>query len=351
MKQLQYMQTAKLSFQKDQVMIVHDAYILGEQVESLKNELLQNPNIISITATGYLPVTSNRTLNGVNPEGIYDADGTLVQTWWVDFDYAKTMGMEIIRGRDFSPAFSTDSSAAIVNEAAVKYFGWDNPIGKHIYKRISIDTAPFDFRVIGVVNDFHFESLRDNIGPVVLWIGSSPDLISLRLKTENIQNAIHQIEQTWKRFTSGKPFEYSFMDERFDAMYRTEQRLSEIFSIFSCLAILIGCLGLFGLISFVAEQRKKEIGIRKVMGAGSANIFYLVAKETIRLVFISILITSPIAFYFMNSWLQDFAYRIEISIWIFLLAGLVTLLISIITISYQSLKTALTNPVESLRTE
>jgi len=344
-KQLNFIQNKKLGFKKEQTLVVHDAYILKSQVESFKNELLQSPEILSATVSGYLPVTSQRTADVVSPEGNLRDRGAVIQRWLVDFDYVKTMGMEIIKGRDFSREYATDSTAVIVNEAAAGYFGWDDPIGK------SIEKNDVDYRVIGVVKDFHYESMREHISPLVLFAGSSTDFLSLRLKTENLSSTLRWIEGKWAAFASGQPFEYSFLDDRFQGMYRAERKTRNIFGTFAALAVFIGCLGLFGLASFMAEQRTKEIGIRKVLGSSVPGIVFLLSKEFIKWVGIALVIAAPVSYFVMTGWLSDFAYRVDIGWDVFFLAGGTILLISLLTVSSQSVRAALADPVDSLRYE
>lgn len=350
-KQLKYVQNSKLGFDKEQVFILHDAFILRSQVESFKNEVLQNPEIVSATVTGYLPVTSDRSLNAVIPEGKQE-ETTPIQTWWVDFDYVKTLGLEIVEGRDFSRTFSTDSSAVIINEAAVIHFGWDEPLGKTIGSFVAVDEPVVaNYTVIGVVRDFHYETLRNQIGPLAMFIDRSTGLISFRLKTENLSEIIRFIEDKWNAFLPGQPLEYSFLDDRFDEMYRAEQRIGRIFGIFAALAIFVGCLGLFGLAAFTAEQRTKEIGIRKVLGASISGIVLLMSKEFFTWVVVANIVAWPIAWVVMRRWLQDFAYRTSITVWTFALSAILALVVAMLTVSYQAIKAARTNPVDSLKYE
>jgi len=351
-RQLDYIRHKKLGFNQEQVFIVHDAYVLGDHIESFKNELLQNPEIVNATVTGFLPVTSDRLTDVCCPEGVYRENGTPMQRWFVDYDYIKTMGMEIVEGRDFSRDFSTDYSAIIVNEAAVKHFGWDDPIGQHVGDY----TAPperrlIDWPVIGVVKDFHYESLRDRIGPLILHISSSTNLISFRLRSEDLHSTIQQIKNTWQEFAANHPFEFSFLDERFYAMYRGEQRVGRIFGMFAGLAIFIGCLGLLGLAAFTAEQRTKEIGIRKVLGSSIPGIVVLLSKAFMKWVLIANLIAWPISYFAMRNWLQDFAYHTEIDILTFVLSGGLAFVIAFLTVGYQAFKSARANPADSLKYE
>jgi putative ABC transport system permease protein len=352
MNQLDYIRNKKLGFDKEQVLILHNTYLLNDQAETFKNELLKSPHIKYATISGYLPVPSNRNVSGVFPEGKYDEKtSTAIQIWRVDHDYIKTLGMNIIEGRDFSKEFSTDTSAAIINRKTVEQFGWDKPLGKRISRFKNNEDVLEDFTVIGVVEDFHFDSLRDNIGPLMMYPGDNKELISFRIDSGDIAGTIGLLKDTWNRFLPDQPFEYSFLDERFNNVYRAEQRIGKIFASFAVLAIFVGCLGLFGLAAFVAEQRTKEIGIRKVLGASVSSIIALLSKEFVLLVGIANLIAWPIAYFIMKQWLQDFAYKTALSPWTFLAAGITALLIALITISFQSIKAALANPVKSIKYE
>jgi len=348
-EQLEYIQNKKIGFNKEHVLIIHGANILDKDVFTFKNQLLNNSNILSASISGFLPVNSEKSVDVMCPEGIYRKEGTPIQKWRVDFDYVKTMGMEILKGRNFSSEFQTDSMGVIINEAAVTHFGWDDPIGKSIYEG---DGSGIQFKVIGVVKDFNFESLRNNIAPVGLYgYAANRKLISVRINSAEIGETVKYIEQIWNEFTGNQQFEFSFLEERFNQMYNAEQKLSSGLRIFSALALFVGCLGLLGLISFVVDQRKKEIGIRKVMGASVINVFYLFTKETLLLISIAFLLESPISYYFMNSWLQDFAYRININLTPFIISGFSAILISILTISYQVIKAARTNPINTINYE
>jgi putative ABC transport system permease protein len=259
-----------------------------------------------------------------------------------------TLGIKLIAGRNFSNQTSSDTAALIVNEAFVKRFGFKDPLNKIIYRDSYGIQA---FHIVGVMKDFHFSSLKDVIKPVALVYNEDRGAISARVNTANLMALMSQIEKKWKDLSPHQQFNYSFMDEDFDATYRSEQRIGTIFISFSTLAILIACLGLFGLAAYAAEQRNKEIGIRKVLGASVTTIVSMLSMDFIKLVFISILISSPIAWFVMNKWLQDFAYRVNLQWWILAIAGIVAILIAFVTISFQSIKAALANPVESLRSE
>jgi putative ABC transport system permease protein len=273
----------------------------------------------------------------------------LTEFWSVDEDYVNTMDMKLAQGRDFSKQLASDTAALIVNQAFVDKFGWKVALNKAVF-RFSYGLQ--EYHVVGVVKDFNFESLRDKISPLALAYSPDNGAISVRMHTSDLPGLISKIESRWKKLSPNQQFAYSFMDADFDATYHTEQRVGTLFISFSTLAILIACLGLFGLAAYAAEQRTKEIGIRKVLGASISGIVGMLSMDFIKLVLISILIASPLAWWFMNKWfLQDFAYRENIRWWIIAVAGIVSLLIAFVTISFQSIKAALTNPVKSLRSE
>jgi len=353
--QLNYIRNKKLGFNKEQVILVRDAYALGKQTETFKQEVLNLPEIISGTKSGYLPVSnSGRDNESLFPEGHIENDKAVSsQLWTVDQDYVKTMGMQVVNGRDFSKDFPTDSSAIILNETAVRLFGFTgNPIGRKVTELIDLNAKTTrDYTVIGVVKNFNFESLRQNIGSLCMKIGNDRGTISFRMKTADVAQTINRIKTTWKSIAPNEPFTYSFLNDEFESMYHSEQRSGKIFISFAVLAILIACLGLFGLAAYAAEQRTKEIGIRKVLGATVSNIVSMLSKDFLKLVVIASVIAFPVAWWFMNKWLEDFVYRININWWVFVLASFVSIFIAIITVSFQAIKAALTNPVKNLRTE
>ncbi|WP_266368344.1 ABC transporter permease [Tellurirhabdus rosea] len=352
-RQLNFIQTTRLGFNREQVLVVDGAYALGNQVQTFRDEVLRLPGVSSGAISGFLPVPSSRSDSPLFPEGEINQNRAVSsQNWGVDYDYLKTMGMELVQGRNFSREFGADSSAMILNEAAVKVFGFKDPIGKRVSRMLDNEGKRFKtFTVIGVVKNFHYESLRRSIGSVALTLEPDAGAVSFRTASGNVTALAAQIEAKWKQLAPGQPFEYFFLEDSFNAMYRAEQRVSQIVLIFSGLSILIACLGLFGLAAFMAEQRTKEIGIRKVMGASVPSIVGLLSKDFLKLVGISIVIATPLAWYAMSRWLQDFAYKSDLPWWVFALAGVVAVAIAFLTVSYQSLKAALTNPVTSLRAE
>ncbi|GAC1300565.1 MAG: hypothetical protein NVSMB24_01460 [Mucilaginibacter sp.] len=276
------------------------------------------------------------------------------QTWEVDEDYIKTLDMKMALGRNFSSQMLTDSLGIIINESAAKFLGLNDPLNKPLYRsnggKQDISNSK-EYHIIGVVKDFNFSSLRDVISPVVLVLAQNKGALSVRINTTNIPFLLSQIKERWKALSPHVQMNFSFMDQDFDASYRTEQRVGKIFIVFTSLAIIIACLGLFGLAAYAAEQRTKEIGIRKILGAHISTIAAMLSFDFIKLVFIAILISLPAGWFLMNKWLQDFAYRVNIQWWILAIAGIAAIFIAFITISFQSIKAALSNPVESLRSE
>jgi len=351
-RQLHYIQTRNLGFNKDQVLIVNGVSALNNNMTAFKNDVLQLPGVSSGTLGGYLPVTNSyRSDNTFSTEAVMTTKtGFDMQNWMIDYDYIKTMGMEIIKGRNFSRDFGTDSSAIIINETTAKIIGYKDPIGKQLFR--SVDNGRIKaFTIIGLVKNFNFETLHHEVGPLSFLLSTGAGLASFKIKTGNINQLVAQIESKWKSMAPGLPFSYRFLDDSFDEMYRSEQRVGKIALVFSVLAIFIACLGLFGLATFIAEQRTKEIGIRKVLGASVQGIVQMLSKDFMKLVAIAFVLAAPAAWYFMHKWLQDFAYRINISWWIFVAAGLAALLIALVTVSFQAIRAAISNPVNSLRTE
>jgi putative ABC transport system permease protein len=353
--QLNYIQNKKLGFNKDQVLIIDGANALGNHAQAFKNDVLAMQGVTSGTLSSYLPVTnSSRSDNTFSKEAVMDTkNGLDMQSWRIDYDYIKTMGMEIVKGRNFSKDYGSDSAAMLITETTARILGYDDPIGKMIYSPAGIpgQGALVPFQIIGVVKDFHFESLRKKLGPLCFFLDNSTGLASFKVSAANVKDLIPKIESKWKALAPGMPFSYRFMNDSFNEMYRSEQRAGTIAIVFAILAILIACLGLFGLVTYMAEQRTKEIGIRKVLGASVGNVVTMLSKDFLMLVGIASILAFPIAWWAMNKWLQDFEYRVNISAWIFVIAAVSALLIALLTVSFQAIKAALANPVKSLRTE
>jgi putative ABC transport system permease protein len=349
--QLNYIQSRNLGYQKDQCVSIQDAYTLGNNVTAFKNEMLNVPGVKSATVSGFLPVPSNRSYNSFyNQPTLGSNNGMTIQNWRIDYDYVKTLGMKIKEGRNFSLEFGTDSSAVILNETALRQFRYKNPVGQKIYT-VNRHGTTYCYNIIGVVKDFNFESLQQKIGPLCLQLGNSDGAITFKVNAASVPNILKEAESKWRSMSSGMPFSYRFMDESFNEVYKKEKNIGTIAASFSVLAIIIACLGLFGLATFLSEQRTKEIGIRKVLGASVSSLFYMLSKEFIKWVILANLIAWPIAYYFMNGWLENYAYRIEIGWWMFLLSGTIALVISMLTVSFQAIKAATANPVDSLKYE
>jgi putative ABC transport system permease protein len=344
--QMQFILNKKVGFEKDQVVMIQGTNTLDNQVKTFKNELVKLPTVKSATISDFLPVSgTKRNGNEFRNEGKKEEVGIGGQFWDVDCDYLKTLGIKLVAGRNFIPDMKTDSQAVIINQTMANKLGLKNPIGKKIVNYGSGRT------IIGVVQDFNFESMRDGIEPMVLHLEASESIVSVKIKAGDVKNALAQITTTWKQFSPNQPIRYTFMDERFASMYADVQRMGRIFTSFAVLAIMIACLGLFALAAFMAEQRSKEIGIRKVLGATIGNITTMLSMNFVKLVFIAIVIATPIAYYAMTKWLQDFTYRVPLTWWMFALAGIAAIMIALLTVSYQSIKAALMNPVKSLKAE
>ncbi|MGH2565914.1 MAG: ABC transporter permease, partial [Ginsengibacter sp.] len=346
---LTYIHDKDLGFNRTQMLVIKNTNLLCEQAKIFKQKIKQLPDVEDATMSTYLPTGTERNMTGLFPQLPIDIKQDVLSEFWsVDEDYLKTLNIQLTNGRNFSNQMASDSSAIIVNEAFVKKFGFKDALNKIVY-RDSYGVQPY--HIIGVVKDFNYSSLRDNIQPLALTYSADNGAVTARVKTTNLPALMQQIQNDWKDISANQQFTYSFMNDDFDATYRSEQHVQQIFFSFSALAILIACLGLFGLAAYAAEQRNKEIAIRKVIGASTANIINILSTDFIKLVCISILIASPIGWFAMNKWLEDFAYRINIGWTVFLIAGLMAIAIALITISFQSIKAAIANPVKSLRTE
>ena len=353
-KQLDYIQNKDLGFSKDQVLIVNDVFSLDNKAASFKEEVKKLSYVKNATLSSFFPTPSGRSDSVFAPEeGLTDQENALsMQRWGVDFDYVSTMEFEIIAGRDFNRDFKNDSTSIIINESAVSVIGISpqEAIGKR-YTPDFGDENPEYFTIIGVVKDFHFSPFRAEIESLSLHLSDRAYALAIKLEAGNFSNVIAGVENIWNQVAPGQPFDYYFMEDSFNDTYQSEQRLGRIFFIFTALSILIACLGLFGLAAFNAEKRTKEIGIRKVMGASVSQISYRLSVDFLKLVGIAILVSLPLGWFAMNKWLEDFSYRIEIGIWVFVVAAFLAVAISILTVSYQSIKAAIANPVKSLRTE
>ncbi|MGB5482732.1 MAG: FtsX-like permease family protein, partial [Eudoraea sp.] len=353
-QQLEYIQNKDLGFSKDQVLIVDDVYTIGGQVASFKEEVKKLGFVINATLSSFFPTPSSRSDSVFAPlEGATDQENAVsMQRWGVDYDYISTMDFKIIAGRDFDKKFKNDSTSIIVNESAVAVMGVtpEKAIGLSYTPDMGSENPKY-YKIIGVVKDFHFSPFREEIESLSMHLGDFAYSLAIKLEKGSFTHAIESIEGIWNKVAPGQPFDYYFMEDSFNNTYKSEQRLGHIFIIFTILSILIACLGLFGLAAFNAQKRTKEIGIRKVMGASVSQITYRLSSDFLKLVLVAILISLPIGWFAMNKWLEDFSYRIEIGWWVFALATLLAVAIAILTVSYQSIKAAIANPVRSLRTE
>jgi len=346
--QLEYVKNKRLGFNKEHVIAVSSrAPEINRRCEALKAELLQNPKIVSIAFAQGLPgrrITSFRYTMPGNRE-----EEKLMTAFAVDHDFIKTLGIKIVAGRDFSKEFGADSTAFILNEAAVQALGWEDSLGR----QIGVTYFNKMGTVAGVAKDFHFASLHQTIEPAVLQV-MPPGffaVMAVRVRGDHLPETLAFLESRWKQSAPNHPFEYYFLDKDFDSLYRSEERLGQLFGYFSLLAILVACLGLFGLAAYAAEQRTKEIGVRKVLGVSVAGIISLLSNDFVKLVAFANVIAWPMAYFAMNLWLQDFAYRIDLGWRVFVLAGGLALMIALLTVSTQAIKAALANPVDSLRYE
>ena len=266
----------------------------------------------------------------------------------VDVDFLKTLDTKMLDGRFFSDNLKSENNKAIINEQAAKVLGWSDSNGKIL---TDLNNGGQDFQVIGIVKDFHMKSLRENAKPLVIRVSESSNYLAVRIQPGDIPKMLDRVKNQWEKFNSDAPFEYFFLDQSFDAQYKSEDRLSKIIGVFTLVAIAIACLGLFGLVSYTATQKTKEIGIRKVNGARTSEILTMLNKDFVKWVAIAFVIATPIAYYAMNKWLENFAYKTALSWWIFALAGLLALGIALLTVSWQSWRAATRNPVEALRYE
>jgi putative ABC transport system permease protein len=353
--QLDYIRSRKIGYDREHVLVLHNTENLDRQIHTFREELLRLQGVEQASISGDLPTAGSGNLNqrGWSRDPDLNAKNMIILTSInVDENYIPALGMQIEKGRNFSTAYKTDSTAIILNETAAKMLGWKDLSDAKLYLGTD-NNKKVPYHVIGIVKDFNFSSMHDKVGPMVMnmSVDRSWGDIALLFKTRNIPSLISQIEDKWNSMAPGIPFSYTFMDNDFNNMYNAEQQTGKLFTTFAVFAIFIACLGLFGLISYAAEQRTKEIGIRKVLGARVGPIVAMLSKEFVLLVLIATLIGFPVAWWAMNKWLESFAYRINISWWVFVIAGLTTMTIAIVTVSLQAIKAAIANPIKSLRSE
>jgi len=347
--QLHYIRNKELGFDKEHVVVIQRAEKLGSQQVAFKNQLYQNPDVLSVAFTDSLPQMLLEA-KVFQKEGEGSQENNTLITITADYDLLETYGLKMIEGRYFERERSTDSTAVVLNETAIKALDIQDPLEKRLVL-VGLKRKPVD--IIGIINDFHMESLHTKIGPTaVILVGARPSvLLSVRVHPGDLPKTLGFLEDKWREFTNNQPFEYVFFDDQFDMLYKAEIQAGKVITVFACLAVFIACLGLLGLASFTASQRTKEIGIRKVLGATTSGILVLLNKDFVKRVLVANLIAWPLAYYAMNKWLQNFAYRIRINIWMFLASAVIALLIALFTVSYQTIRAARGNPVDSLRYE
>ena len=351
--QLGYIRSRKIGYDREHVLVLHNTENLDRQVNTFREELLRLSGVEQASISADLPTAGSGNLNqrGWFRDAGLNAKNVIIMTSiYVDENYIPALDMHIEKGRNFLAGYKTDSTGIILNETAARMLGWkDLPDAKLYLPGDSY--KPVAYHVIGIVKDFNFGSMHDKVGPMVMSLSQSQADIAIRFKTGNIPLLVSQIEDKWNSMAPGMPLSYTFMDNDFNNMYSAEQQTGKLFTTFAVFAIFIACLGLFGLVTYAAEQRTKEIGIRKVLGARVGRIVSMLTKEFVGLVFIATLIGFPIAWWAMNKWLESFAYRININWWVFVIAGVTTMMIALITVSLQAIKAALANPVKSLKNE
>lgn len=346
-QQMNHILTSKIGFEKDQVVQIYSTNALNEQVETFKEELKKLPGVNNVTISDYLPINgTKRNGNSFVNEGRDGLDETIPgQAWVIDEDYIETMGMTLVNGRNFIKGRTSDEQAVIMNQAMVKALRLEDPIGKRVSRYGQL------WEIIGVVEDFNFDTMKTTVRPLCFFSGMSPSITSVKINTNDVSAVLASMENKWSEFVPNMAFRYEFMDASFAKMYDNVSRIKVIFTAFAILAILVACLGLLALSAYMVEQRNKEMSVRKVLGASIQTIFKLLTGKFLSLILVALVIAIPIAYYLMNTWLQDYEYRIEMSWTVFLFAGIMVLIIALATISYHAMKSALVSPAKVLRSE
>lgn len=348
--QIDFMLSKNLGFDKEQTLVIRRSDVLRDNIENFKNDLLKNPNVTSVANALSIPGKSRYNNNAYMAEDSPDSPYLLFENR-VSFGYAELMGLELVSGRFFSKEFPTDSTAVVINESAARALGYEDPIGKRFMNQDRNGNV-FYMPIIGVVKDYHIESLHKPIQPSVLRVmyGNQEGYAVLKLSnTHNIRETLKFVENTWFDHSYNKPFQYFFFDDDYANLYRSESTTAQVFVVFAGLSIFIACLGLIGLVTYTAAIRKKEIGIRKVLGANTRTLIKLLSSEIVKLIIVSTLIAWPLAYFATDYWLQNFADRLTISVWIYIASTFVVVLIGSLAISFQTIKASMSNPVDSLR--
>jgi putative ABC transport system permease protein len=351
-QQMRFIQNKNLGYDKEQLLTIPNSYVLRKNEAVYKQEMIADSRIVNATTSSYKPAGPSSGGNALAyPQG-NDKEIMKTQQYHIDENYIPTFEMKIVAGRNFSKDFPSDSTAMIINQTAAKAFGWnsDVAIGHTIIRQNSSRGNNVPYHIIGVVKDFNFQSLHEPVTPLLMTLEPDYGLI-FKVKTADIQGLLTTMKSKWNKFNTGEPFTFTFMDDLYNKTYSAERNTGTILNIFAILTIFVACLGLFGLATSAAEQRTREIGIRKVLGATVASVTTMLSKDFIMPVIIACLIAFPLSWWAMNKWLQSFAYRIDISPWIFLAVGVAGIVIALITVSFQAIKAAVANPVKSLRSE
>jgi len=345
-KQMVLVQTKNLGYNKDNIIRIPNEGKLREGLATFLTEVKNIPGVVAVSSVeGDLLGNPGHSGGGISWEGKDPNLGIEYYGIGVDYDFMEMLGLKMKDGRTFSKEFGSDSSKVIFNESAIAAMGLKSPIGK------TVSLWGQKKQIVGIAKDFHFESLYKKVAPFFFYYSPNNDNVLIKLKAGTERETLARLEKFYKQFNQGLPFEYKFLDEDYQALYASEQRVAVLSRYFAVIAIIISCLGLFGLAAFTAQKRQKEIGIRKVVGASVSNVVVLLSGDFLKLVLIAVLIAFPLAWWAMNKWLEGFAYRIHIDVNLFLIAGFTTILITLLTISFQSIKAAIANPVKSLRTE
>jgi putative ABC transport system permease protein len=352
-KQMDYIQKKSLGFDKENVVIIPaESQQISQNIEAYRNTITGDTRVKSFSVSSNIPGSTMFSDTAYKREGTDDVFSLIFLE--TDYDFVDTYGFEVTHGRQFSKEFSTDIDGAIlINHAGVREIGYtpEEAVGKKLFRFLEMDEFQ-ELTIVGVVKDFHFKSLHKIIEPCLMVLDPANfDTISIRILPGDVRGTLGFIQQKWGEIFPGEQFEFNFLDNRIDLLYKSEGRMRDLFLVFSILSIFVACLGLFGLAAFTAEERTKEIGVRKVMGASSTNILFLLSKEFIKWVLVANVIAWPVAYFVMNKWLQNFAYQTSVGLWPFILSAILALLIALFTVSYQSIKAAITDPVECLRYE
>ncbi|MEL6974525.1 MAG: ABC transporter permease [Bacteroidota bacterium] len=350
-QQMDFVLNKNVGFQKTRVLVLKDTWKLGEKEKAFKNELLKDARVKYVSNSGFLPAgPTSDNITSIYPENNSDA---LRRTtvYQIDENYLSTMGMEIIQGRNFSEDFEAESNKLIINETSAKILGFEgNAIDKLVSMTSGNSAEVEKYRIVGVVKDFHFQSLYKAVEPLIMVYQPNPGLI-VKTATSDIAGLLQTTENLWNEFSPAEPFTYGLLDDLYNQIYVKEQKMGLVLQIFTFLSILIGCMGLFALATFAAEQRLKEIGIRKVLGASVAQVLHMLSKDFLKLIVVAFVVAVPLGYFLTQQWLQEFAYRIEMQWWVFGLSGVLAIVIALFTVGWQSFKVAIMNPVSVLKDE